>query len=46
MPITSDQNCASYDKALIYMPADTYAKVDIRFKNRVFATRKNITNTL
>ena len=35
-----------YDKALIYMPADTYAKVDIRFKNRVFATRKNITNTL
>lgn len=35
-----------YDKALIYMPADTYSKVDIRFKNRVFATRKNITNTL
>ena len=35
-----------YDEALIYMPADTYSKVDVRFKNRVFATRKNITNTL
>lgn len=35
-----------YDKALIYMPADTYSKVDVRFKNRVFATRKNITNIL
>ena len=35
-----------YDEALINMPADTYAEVDVRFKNRVFATRKNITNTL
>ena len=35
-----------YDEALIYMPDDTYSKVDVRFKNRVFATRKNITNTL
>lgn len=35
-----------YDKALIYMPSDTYSKVDVRFKNLVFATRKNITNTL
>ena len=35
-----------YDEALIYMPAETYSKVDVRFKNRVFATRKNITNTL
>lgn len=35
-----------YDEALIYMPADTYSKVDVRFKNRVFATRKIITNIL
>ena len=35
-----------YDEALIYLPDDSYSKVDVRFKNRVFATRKNITNTL
>lgn len=31
-----------YDEALIYLDPDTYSKVDVRFKNRVFATRKNI----
>lgn len=35
-----------YDEALIFLPADSYSKVDVRFKNRVFATRKNTPNTL
>lgn len=34
-----------YDEALVYMPSETYSKVDVRFKNRIFATRKNTTNT-
>lgn len=35
-----------YDKALIYLDNESYAKVDVRFKNRVFATKKNNSNSL
>ena len=31
----------AYDSALIHFPADTYSCVDVRFNNRIFATRKN-----
>ena len=30
-----------YDEALIYLPAGMYSQVDVRFQNRVFATKKN-----
>ena len=36
----------AYDKALIYLPADTYSQVDVRFNNRIFATRKLVNHNL
>lgn len=35
-----------YDRALIHLPADTYSQVDVRFNNRVFATRKLVNHNL
>lgn len=34
------------DSALIHLPADTYSQVDVRFNNRVFATRKLVNHNL
>ena len=36
----------AYDSALIHFPADTYSQVDVRFNNRVFATRKLVNHNL
>ena len=35
-----------YDEALIHLPGDMYSQVDIRFNNRVFATRKIVNHNL
>ena len=35
-----------YDKALIHLPNDMYSQVDVRFNNRVFATRKIVNHNL